>query len=361
VKTNKYIFSCGGTGGHIFPAVSLAKQIQKEYPNAEILFVGSNGKMEMNKIPEFGYRIIGLPIDGLKRKITLSNFIFPFRLLISLIKSLFILIDYKPNVVVGTGGYASGPILFIAQILGYPTLIQEQNSYAGITNKILGKRASKIAVAYPNMERFFPKNKIVFTGNPIRGDILLKIDKTKAKLHFDLDPNLPVIGISGGSQGARKINTVIEKNLNLFKKLNVQILWQCGVAYYDFYKKNQNTKIKVIPFVKRIDFWYKSIDLLISRSGASTVSEICSTQTPSILIPSPNVTANHQFHNAMVLYKQKASYLIEEKNIDNQFKSTLEKIWLSDKIKNQMKHELKKLSKPNSTKEITNCIKDILN
>ena len=361
MKTNKYIFSGGGTGGHIFPAVTLAIQIQKENPNAEILFVGSNGKMEMNKVPEFGFKIIGLPIDGLKRKITFNHFIFPFKLLISLIKSLFILMAYKPNVVVGTGGYASGPILFTAQILGYPTLIQEQNSYAGITNKILGKRASKIAVAYPNMERFFPKNKIVFTGNPIRKDILLKIDKAQAKLYFDLDPNLPVIGISGGSQGARKINSVIEKNLNFFKKLNVQVLWQCGVSYYDLYKKNQDSKIKIIPFVKKIDFWYKSIDLLISRSGASTISEICSTQTPSILIPSPNVSENHQFHNAMILFKQKASHLIEEKNIDNQFKSSLEQIWLSDKIKNQMKLELKKLSKPNSTKEITNCIKDILN
>ncbi|OUV49372.1 MAG: undecaprenyldiphospho-muramoylpentapeptide beta-N-acetylglucosaminyltransferase [Flavobacteriaceae bacterium TMED116] len=361
MKTNKYIFSGGGTGGHIFPAISLAKQIQIENPNAEILFIGSSGKMEMSKVPEYGFKIIGLPIDSFKRKISFSHLIFPLKLLISILKSLLILRSFKPNIVIGTGGYVSGPILFTAQILGYPTLIQEQNSYAGITNKLLSTRASKVAVAYPNMERFFPKNKIVFTGNPIRKEILKKTNKSKAKLHFNLDPNQPVIGITGGSLGAKRINSIIEKNLKFFNKLNVQILWQCGVLYYNIYKKNQNSKIKIIPFVKRVDYWYNSIDLLISRSGASTISEICSTCTPSILIPSPNVSENHQYHNAMLLHKEKASELIEEKDLENEFKSIIKKIWLSEKIKNEMKYKLKKLSKPNSTSEIINCIKDILN
>ena len=361
MKTNKYIFSGGGTGGHIFPALSLAKEIQIQNPEAEILFVGSKGKMEMRKVPEFGFKIIGLPIEGLKRKITLENLIFPIKLFGSLIRSFTILRNFKPNIVIGTGGYASGPILFAAQILGYPTLIQEQNSFAGLTNKILGKRATKIAVAYPKMEKFFPKDKIVFTGNPIRKEIFNNIDKREAKLYFDLDVNCPVIGITGGSQGAKNINFIIEKNLSLFSNLKVQVLWQCGSSYFETYKKNINPRVKIIPFVERIDYWYNSIDLLISRSGASTISEICSTQTPSILIPSPNVAENHQYHNAMVLYNERASVIIEERDLEKNFKSILKKIWTNNEIKNEMKYNLKKLSKPNSTEEITNCIKEILN
>ena len=361
MKTNKYIFSGGGTGGHIFPALSLAKEIQIQNPEAEILFVGSKGKMEMRKVPEFGFKIIGLPIEGLKRKITLENLIFPLKLFGSLIRSFSILRNFKPNIVIGTGGYASGPILFAAQILGYPTLIQEQNSFAGLTNKILGKRATKIAVAYPKMEKFFPKDKIIFTGNPIRKEIFNNIDKKEAKLYFDLDVNYPVIGITGGSQGAKNINFIIEKNLSLFSNLKVQVLWQCGSSYFETYKKNINPRVKIIPFVERIDYWYNSIDLLISRSGASTISEICSTQTPSILIPSPNVAENHQYHNAMVLYNERASVIIEERDLEKNFKSILKKIWTNNEIKNEMKYNLKKLSKPNSTEEITNCIKEILN
>jgi len=362
VKTNKYIISGGGTGGHIFPALSIANKIKKENPESDFLFVGSIGNMEMNKIPDSGFSIIGLPIDGFQRSLSYRNILFPFKLFISLIKSIFLVIRYKPDAVIGTGGFASGPVVFVSQILGYPTLIQEQNSYAGVTNKILGKRANLVAVAYPKMEKFFSKEKIVFTGNPVRKDIIDNdIKSLDAKLFFDLDPDKPVIGVIGGSLGALKINQVISNYLNVFNDLGVQVIWQCGKLYYERYKIKETINIKIIPFITRMDYLYKAVDALISRSGASTISEICITNTPSVLIPSPNVAENHQYHNAMALYNEKASELIEEKNLDKNFKIVLTKFWLNDSLRKEMQKKLQKLSKPNATEEIVRHIKKIIN
>ena len=361
MKTNKYIISGGGTGGHIFPALAIAEKLKVDNPNSKFLFVGSSGKMEMKKIPDFGYKIIGLSIDGFHRNTYFKNILFPFKLFSSIIKSIFLVIRYKPDIVIGTGGFASGPVVFVSQILGYPTLIQEQNSYAGITNRILGKRANCISVAYEGMEKFFPKEKIIITGNPVRKDIINNnIESSEAKLFFGLDPQKPTIGIIGGSLGSLKINEVINNHLKFLVDLGIQIIWQCGKLYYDEYKLKQTKSIRIIPFISNMSFLYKSIDILISRSGASTVSEICTTHTPSILIPSPNVAENHQYHNAMVLYNKNASEVIEEKKLNDMFKETFYNLWINDSLKNKMKKNLKNLSKPKAAYEIVKQVKKIL-
>ena len=358
MKINKYIISCGGTGGHIFPAISIANKIKEKDPKSSILFVGSSSKMEMSKVPESGYKIIGLPIKGFNRSFPLKNIFLPFRIFYSLLKSLTVIFNFKPDVVIGTGGYASGPIVFISQILGYPTLIQEQNSYPGITNKILGKRAKTIAVAYPDMEKYFIKEKIVLTGNPVRKDIInSKITKLESKLFFNLDSKKPTIGIIGGSLGALKINQIICNNISFLKKNGFQVIWQCGKLYYESYKVYDCNNIKVVPFISKMNCFYKAIDILISRSGASTISEICLTGTPSILIPSPNVAANHQYFNAMELYKKQLSEIIQEKDLERDFRKILKSFWLNNSLRNKIKIDLKKLSKPNATDKIVEHIK----
>ena len=362
MKINKYIISGGGTGGHIYPALSIANEIKNDNPESELLFVGSTGKMEMKKIPDSGFNIIGIPVDGFQRSFSFKNILFPFKLLVSIIKSIFIVARFKPDIVIGTGGFASGPVVFVSQLMGYPTLIQEQNSYPGITNKILGKKAKFISVAYPKMDKFFPKEKIVFTGNPVRKNIIFnEIKPMDAKLFFDLDPNKPIIGVIGGSLGALNLNKIISKNLNIFNDLGVQVIWQCGNLYYEKYKFLQTKSIKILPFISKMNFLYKSVDVLISRSGASTISEICITNTPSILIPSPNVAENHQYHNAIELFNLNASELIEEKNLEKKIKTVLPEFWLNYSLRKKMKKNLQKLSKPNATKDIVKLIKEIIN
>ncbi len=362
MKTNKYIISGGGTGGHIFPALSIANEIKNDEPGSEFLFVGSIGKMEMKKIPDSGFDIIGIPVEGFQRSFSFKNILFPFKLLISIIKSIFIVIRFKPDIVIGTGGFASGPVVFASQIMGYPTLIQEQNSYPGVTNKILGKRAKFISVAYSKMDRFFLKEKIVYTGNPVRKDIIdNNIKSTDAKAFFNLNPNKPVIGVIGGSLGALYLNKIISDNLEVFNDLEVQVIWQCGKLYYEKYKFLQTDSIKVLPFINRMNFFYKAVDVLISRSGASTISEICVTNTPTILIPSPNVAENHQYYNAIELFNLNASEMIEEKHLEKKFKTVLTEFWVNNLLRIKMKNNLQKLSKPNATKDIVEVIKKIIN
>tara|TARA_B100000686_G_scaffold168769_1_gene176084 strand:- start:4935 stop:6020 length:1086 start_codon:yes stop_codon:yes gene_type:complete len=361
VKKYKFILSGGGTGGHVFPALAISKKLKEAYPRSNILFVGSLGRMEMKKVPKEGFKIIGLPIDGISRSLKLKNILFPFKAAISFLIALIIVIVYRPKIVVGTGGYASGPILFAAQLLNYPTVIQEQNSFAGLTNKILGRLAKKILVAYPNMERFFKKEKIVITGNPIRKYLLNKnISKNEAKSFFNLDPKKSVISILGGSLGAFKINKLIANNLDLFDKLGIQVLWQCGKIHYDEFKILESKNIKLFSFIERMDYWYKASDAIISRSGAITISEICLAQIPSILIPSPNVTENHQFHNAMALYNNKAAIVLEEKNIENNFAKVLNDFWNNQRLRNKMKLNLKLMSKPNASNEIIKIINTLI-
>ncbi|MBI9055560.1 MAG: undecaprenyldiphospho-muramoylpentapeptide beta-N-acetylglucosaminyltransferase [Bacteroidales bacterium] len=316
-KNKNIIISGGGTGGHIFPAISIANAIKEIEPETNILFVGALGKIEMDKVPAAGYKIIGLPVAGLQRRLTVKNISFIFKLISSLRKSKKIIKDFKPNVVVGVGGYASGPVLRMANKKGIPTLIQEQNSYAGITNKLLAKKAQKICVAYEGMERYFPQEKIILTGNPVRQDLLEKIgNKDEAISHFDLDKNKKTILVVGGSLGARTINESIIGDIAKIGNSEFQILWQTGKYYYDDAKKSAaETKfenVKVLDFITRMDLAYSVADIIISRAGAGTISELCLVGKPVILIPSPNVAEDHQTKNAMALSNKNAAIMIKD-------------------------------------------------
>lgn len=317
MKSLKVILSGGGTGGHIFPAVAIANEIKKLVPNADILFVGALGKMEMEKVPAAGYKIIGVPIAGLQRKFTLSNLKLPFLIIQSLLKTRKIIKDFKPDVVVGTGGYASGPLLKAATSKGIPALLQEQNSYAGITNKILSKKASKICVAYEGMEKFFPAEKIILTGNPVRQDILnTNINKEEAYRFFNLDKNKKTILVVGGSLGAKGINEALSTGLNLFEQTDIQLLWQTGKIYYSTAKTLAETKntnnIKVVEFISRMDYAYSIADVVISRAGAGAISELCIVGKPSILVPLPTAAEDHQTKNAMALVNKNAAIIEKE-------------------------------------------------
>jgi UDP-N-acetylglucosamine--N-acetylmuramyl-(pentapeptide) pyrophosphoryl-undecaprenol N-acetylglucosamine transferase len=317
LKQLKVILSGGGTGGHIFPAVAIANEIKKLVPSAEILFVGALGKMEMEKVPASGYKIIGVPIAGLQRRFTLSNFKLPFLIIKSMMQTKKIISEFKPDVVVGTGGYASGPLIRAATSKGIPALIQEQNSYAGITNKILSKKVNKICVAYEGMERFFPKEKIIMTGNPVRQDITgLESKKPEGYSFFKLDPAKKTVLVIGGSLGARSINEAMGSGLKKFSDNDIQLVWQTGKGYGEKGKQEAapfNSKnIYAFDFISRMDLAYVVADVVISRAGASSVSELCNTSKPCILVPSPNVAEDHQTKNAMALVKKNAAILVKD-------------------------------------------------
>ena len=316
-KNKNIIISGGGTGGHVFPAISIANAIKEIEPETNILFVGALDKIEMEKVPAAGYKIIGLPVAGLQRRLTVKNISFIFKLISSLRKSKKIIKDFKPDVVVGVGGYASGPVLRIANKRGIPTLIQEQNSYAGITNKLLAKKAKKICVAYEGMEKYFPKDKIILTGNPVRQDLLDNIGrKEEAIKHFELEKDRKMILVVGGSLGARTINQSIIGDIAKIGKSECQLLWQTGKYYYEDAKnvvdKSDYKNIKVLDFITRMDMAYAAADIIISRAGAGTISELCLVGKPVILIPSPNVAEDHQTMNAMALVNKNAAIMIKD-------------------------------------------------
>jgi UDP-N-acetylglucosamine--N-acetylmuramyl-(pentapeptide) pyrophosphoryl-undecaprenol N-acetylglucosamine transferase len=358
----KFIISGGGTGGHIYPAISISNELKLRYPNSKIVFVGARDRMEMQIVPKHGFEIIGLWISGFTRSLSLKNFIFPIKLLASLLRSLFIIKNNKPDVVIGTGGFASGPILYIASLFGIPTLIQEQNSYPGITNKILAKRASKICVAYDNLDRFFDKNKLILTGNPVRSDLQnLAIDSVGAALKFGLEENKKTLLIIGGSNGSREINKLIFNNLNLFESLNIQLLWQCGKIYYEHYKKlNNNKNIKVYDFIDKMNLAYEVADIIISRAGASSISELCIVGKPVIFLPSPNVAEDHQSKNALSLVNNKAALMIEEKNMNKDFKNSFSELINDKELQNELSRNIKKQAKINATRDIVNEIEKLL-
>lgn len=314
----KYIISGGGTGGHIFPALSIASQIKKKDPDADMLFVGANGRMEMERIPAAGYPIIGLPVEGLQRKKIFYNIIVLCKLFISLYKAYFILRKFKPDVVIGVGGYASGPLLRMTGFIRIPYLIQEQNSYAGITNRLLAARASTICVAYSGMDKYFPAEKIVLTGNPVREEILKRPTRVKAEQFFGLKPEIPVLLILGGSLGARTINNSIKNHVDLLKNSGIQVLWQTGKLYFDdittFMSDKVSKHIQFFNFITRMDMAYSVADVIISRAGAATISEICLLGKPSVLVPSPNVAEDHQTKNAMALVKNNAAIMVTDKD-----------------------------------------------
>jgi UDP-N-acetylglucosamine--N-acetylmuramyl-(pentapeptide) pyrophosphoryl-undecaprenol N-acetylglucosamine transferase len=316
-KHKRIIISGGGTGGHIFPAISIANALRKIDPETEILFVGAEGRMEMEKIPAAGYKIIGLPVAGLYRSLTLKNFSVLLKLFKSLKKAKKVIKEFGPDVVVGVGGYASGPVLRQAGRMGIPTLIQEQNSYAGVTNKLLSRRASAICVAYDGMEKYFPKEKIIRTGNPVRQNFDdLDSLKEEALLIFNLKKEFPVILVLGGSLGAGTINNTLSENINKLKDSDCQWLWQTGKYYFENVKAlvslSFSGNISVHGFINRMEYAYAAADIIVSRAGAGTISELCLVGKPVILIPSPNVAEDHQTRNAEALSSRKAAVLIAD-------------------------------------------------
>ena len=314
----RVIVSGGGTGGHIFPAVSIANAIKAKHPQAEILFVGAEGRMEMHRVPVAGYKIIGLPIAGFDRKNMFKNIIVLWKILKCERLAKKVIKDFKPMVAVGVGGYASGPTLKVAGSMGIPTLIQEQNSYAGVTNKILAKSAKKICVAYEGMERFFPKEKIVLTGNPVRqGLVDSRISKAEASEKFGLDKNLKTVLIIGGSLGARTLNESVLGHLDEIRNSDVQFIWQTGKYYSDEIKKRMSEvkpldNLRVMDFISDMDYAYAVADLVVSRAGAGSISELCVLNKPAILIPSPNVAEDHQTKNAMALANKSAAIFLKD-------------------------------------------------
>ena len=353
MKNPRFIISGGGTGGHIYPAVAIANELKSRFPEAEFLFVGAKDKMEMQKVPHAGYTIKGLWISGIQRKLTLDNAMFPLKLASSMWNSFKIIKSFKPDVVIGTGGFASGAVLKAASMLNIPTVIQEQNSYPGITNKLLAKRANKICVAYENLERFFPKDKMILTGNPVRQDLIEAADKSEAIAYFNLDANKKTLLVLGGSLGARRINQLIEKELDFLLSQNIQIIWQCGKLYLNDYSKyNEKDNVQVVAFIDRMDLVYAAADVVISRSGASSVSELCIVGKPTIFIPSPNVAEDHQTKNAKAISDKNGAILIKESELETQFETIFSDLISNESKKSELSQNIKKLAKPNATKDI---------
>ena len=355
------LLSGGGTGGHIYPAIAIANELKLRHPESNFLFVGAEGRMEMEKVPQLGYEIKGLNITGFQRSLSLKNLTFPFKLISSLLKAKKIIRKFKPNVVIGTGGFASGPTLFMASRSRIPSLIQEQNSYPGITNKMLAKKVNKICVAYDGLETYFPADKMIKTGNPVRQDLLHIDEKREEALnHFKLDPNKMTLVILGGSLGARAINEALEKNIQTILKNDVQVIWQSGKLYYEEYKKFSEIKgVQVWEFIQQMDLLYAAADILISRAGAGSISELCIVGKPVIFIPSPNVAEDHQTKNAKFVTDKNAGILLKEENIASL--SEFINILFEDAQKRKtLSENIKKLALPNATKEIVDEVDKIL-
>lgn len=362
----RFIISGGGTGGHIFPAISIANAIRERWSDAEILFVGAEGRMEMERVPSAGYKIVGLSVAGFNRKSLIKNISVVFKLLKSMNKARKIITDFNPDVAIGVGGYASGPVLRAATSKRIPTLIQEQNSYAGVTNKILSKKASKICVAYDNMERFFPKDKIVLTGNPTRQDLRV----TEANIQegydfFKLDPQKKTVLMVGGSLGARTLNESIVSAFELIKQSDIQVIWQCGKFYYEEMKILQSKDIipknvLLLDFVSRMDYAYSIADLVISRAGAGSISEFSILEKSVILVPSPNVSEDHQTQNAMALVKHGAAIMITDKEAKEKlFPTAIDLITDSDKLES-LSQNIAKLAQFNSADRIVDELEKLI-
>ena len=357
----RFILSGGGTGGHIYPAIAIANELKRRYPTAEFLFVGAKDRMEMEKVPQAGYKIEGLWITGLQRKLTLKNVMFPFKVISSLFKANKIVSRFKPHAVVGTGGFASGPLLKVASGRGIPCVLQEQNSYAGITNKLLKHKVAKICVAYDGMEAFFPSEKLVKTGNPVRENLIdLKVNKTEALQFFALDTAKRTLLVLGGSLGAKRINQLIAEKLGYFEALGIQLIWQCGKLYYDEYKKYDSEAVKVFDFLYQMDQAYSAADFIISRSGAGSVSELCIVGKPVLFIPSPNVAEDHQTKNALALVEKKAALMISERDLDADFDTGFRDLVQSPDRQKEMATNIKNMALPQATRHIVDEIEKLL-
>ncbi|MFA8301049.1 MAG: undecaprenyldiphospho-muramoylpentapeptide beta-N-acetylglucosaminyltransferase [Hyphomicrobiales bacterium] len=362
----KILISGGGTGGHIFPALSLAEELKKRYPNCEILFVGAKGKMEMEKIPNAGYDIVGLPIRGIQRKLSLKNLTFPFLLLYSMFKAFLVIKRFKPNFVIGTGGYASGPTLKMASLLKIPSFIQEQNSFPGITNRWLSKTVRNIFVAYGEMNKFFPDNKIIYSGNPLR-DIFSNgaYSKAEAREKLGLPDDKKVVLVLGGSQGAMSINNSLNHKINDFIKSDVCVLWQTGKLFYD-QNKNLSEELKhknifLTPFIKDMHLAYSAADLVVSRAGALTISEMSLCGVPAIFIPLPSAAENHQMKNALKLADSNAAIIVEDNKALEKLVNEALILLDDDKRLNTFRNNIKEFAVPNSASKIIDKILSVLN
>ena len=365
MSVNRVVISGGGTGGHIFPAVAIADEIKRRNPNAEILFVGALGKMEMEKVPAAGYKIVGLPIAGFQRKLTFSNFLLPFKIIGSLLKARKLLKDFNPEVVIGVGGYASGPTLKAATYLKIPTLIQEQNGFPGKTNKLLAKSVHSICTAYDGLDRFFPKDKILLTGNPVRQEMVdIANKREEACAFYHMDASKPIVLIIGGSLGARTLNRSVVHAYQDLKNTEVQVLWQSGKLYYSDLKvelaDQQAENIHLVEFIERMDFAYAMADIIVSRAGAISVSELCIIGKPVILVPSPNVAEDHQTKNAMALVEKNAAILIKDVDAPSYLiNNTLQ--LLKDKAQcESLSKAILSLGKPNATSAIVDEVERII-
>ncbi|MEN9972320.1 MAG: hypothetical protein RIS20_667 [Bacteroidota bacterium] len=365
MSIQRVIISGGGTGGHIFPAVAIADEIKRRNPTVSILFVGAIGKMEMEKVPQAGYEIVGLPIAGFQRKLTFSNFLLPFKILNSLWQARTIVKKFNPQLVIGVGGYASGPTLQMANLLGIPTLIQEQNSFPGKTNKLLAKKAAKICTAYAGMEQFFPSSKIIQTGNPVRNLVSKHSELLdEARSFFHLDSSKKTILIIGGSLGARTLNDSVLNQIPLIQSSNVQIIWQCGKNYLsqieDRFEESWRENIQVHAFIQRMDLAYAAADVIVSRAGALSVSELTLIGKPCILVPSPNVAEDHQTKNAMALVREDAALMIRDDEArELLISSTIE--LLGNPVRcEQLKNAIIRLAKPNACSEIVDACESII-
>ena len=353
----KVIISGGGTGGHIYPAIAIADALRKKDPELEVLFVGALGKMEMEKVPRAGYEIVGLPIAGIKRALSIDNLALPFKMVSSLLKAKSIIRRFKPDVAVGVGGFASGPLLMMASFEGIPTLIQEQNSYAGITNKFLAKKAAKICVAYSGMEGFFPKEKITVLGNPVRSDIVdVSSKRRQGFAHFGLKEDKKTLFVMGGSLGARSINESLNEGLARFLDEGYQVLWQTGRNYIDTAKLAIETlhtdAIKAFDFIYTMDLAYAIADVVVSRAGALSVSELCLAAKPAILIPFPAASEDHQTKNALALVEQDAAWLVKDEVARKQLVTKSLELLGDIGQQENLKTNIRKLAKPTAADDI---------
>jgi len=364
MSLNRVIISGGGTGGHIFPAIAIADEIKRRNPSVDILFVGAKGKMEMEKVPAAGYKIEGLTIAGFQRKLTFSNFLLPLKIIKSLLSARSIIKNFKPQVVIGVGGYASGPTLKAATMLGIPTLVQEQNSFPGKTNKLLAKNVNTLCTAYEGLERFFPKEKIRLTGNPVRFEMVNIAGKRQEAFDFyKLDSAKKTILVIGGSLGARTLNQAMMEHYCLLQDNNVQVLWQCGKLYFEGLSEQLNGKetdsIKMVQFIDRMDLAYAIADVIISRAGAISVSELCLIAKPIILVPSPNVSEDHQTKNAMALVDKNAALLVKDIEAKEKLIPTAIGLLDNELLRAELAAEITKLGKPKATESIVDEIEKI--
>jgi len=364
-RAYRLMISGGGTGGHVFPAIAIANAFRDRHANAEILFVGAEGRMEMTKVPEAGYKIVGLWISGLQRSLALSNLLFPIKLLSSLFKARKLIRTFKPDVVVGTGGYASGPLMMAATQLKVPSLIQEQNSYAGLTNKRLASKAKKICVAYPGMEKFFPKDKIVFTGNPVRKDIAsLDSVRSKGLSSYGFDKDAKTLLIIGGSLGARTINESVLAGIDKLINARIQVIWQTGKSYFQSVREQVTNKdlqrIRISDFVTQMDQAYASADVVISRAGALSISELCLAGRPSILVPSPNVVADHQTKNANALVERDAALLVRDHEAKEKLVSQAIELLNNEQRRRELSHNISKMARPLAAQHIAEEIEKLI-